>query len=298
MRAAFEHVEAEGLTSWKYQIRREPSFSFEWHYHPVHELTLIVRGSGRRFIGDSIEPYEPGDLVLVGPDLPHAWHSSNSSSETVTGGAGRQEAIVAQFVPDFLGADLWTRPEFEFVADLLKRADRGLTFPVGPTRAVAEALRGLDRRRPAERTLGLLGILVVLARLPARPLTGRHYRPDLDKTTRDRIDVARRYVSEHFAEHLSRESVAGIAALSPAAFSRTFRRSTGRTFTSYLTAVRISAARQLLIETETSVAEIAFRCGFRNLSNFNRRFRAMTGLSPREYRAAYDGGRSPLVSGD
>ena len=103
MRAAFEHVEAEGLTSWKSQIRREPSFSFEWHYHPVHELTLIVRGSGRRFIGDSIEPYEPGDLVLVGPDLPHAWHSSNSSSETVTGGAGdRKRSLHSSFLTSWV----------------------------------------------------------------------------------------------------------------------------------------------------------------------------------------------------
>jgi AraC-like DNA-binding protein len=175
----------------------------------------------------------------------------------------------------------------------VKDADRGLAFPSGTTESVKGGLRHLDRRLPDERTLDLLGILAALARSPARSLTGRDYRPALDRVTRERIDIARRYINEHFAEHLSRELVAEITALSPAAFSRIFRRSTGRTFTGYLTAVRVSAARQLLIETEANVADVAFRSGFRNLSNFNRRFRVMTGLSPREYRAAYEGGQSP-----
>ncbi len=293
MRAAFEHVEAEGPTSWKYQIRREPSFAFEWHYHPVHELTLVVSGSGRRFVGDSIELYEPGDLVLVGPNLPHAWHSADSAPRAPNSWAAPHEAIVAQFATDFLGEGLWARPEFALVACLLRRADRGLAFPSGAAEALQGAVEGLEHLRPPERTVELLGILVVLARLPARPLTGRDYRAHLDEVTRDRIDLARRHVSEHFAEQLDRHSVAGISALSPAAFSRVFRRSTGRTFTSYLTAVRVSAARQLLVETETNVAEVAFRCGFRNLSNFNRRFRALTGMSPREYRAAYENRQGP-----
>jgi AraC-like DNA-binding protein len=296
VRASFEHVETEGPTSWKYEIRREASFSFEWHYHPAHELTFIVRGSGRRFVGDSIEPYAPGDLVLLGPGLPHTWHSSDSSCEHSAAGEASQEAIVLQFAIDFLGAELWSRPEFGLVADLLKNADRGLAFPSEGTEAIKHDLGHLGQRSPDERTVDLLGVLVALAHTPARPLTSGVFRPALDKVTRDRINAARRHISEHFSEHLSREAVAEITALSPAAFSRIFRRSTGKTFTGYLTAVRISAARQLLIETEANVADVAFRCGFRNLSNFNRRFRVLTGVSPREYRAAYDLGRGPVTA--
>jgi AraC-like DNA-binding protein len=283
--AAFERVDLEALTSWKYDIRREPSFPFEWHFHPEVELTLIVRGHGTRFVGDSIQYCGPGDLVLLGPNLPHTWHSTGEPEAEAGAGDGC-EAVVAQFLLDFLGAELWSRPEFSSIADLLDRARTGLTFAPAVSATVAAELRHLWQRPPDQRTLGLLGILAVLAGLPGRPLVGGAYRPVLDERARHRIDVVCRHICEHFPEHITLGSVAEVASMSQAAFSRSFHHNTGRTFTSYLTEVRVSAARQLLIDTEASVADVAFRCGFRTLSNFNRRFRALTGLSPREYRAA------------
>ncbi|MQA27365.1 MAG: helix-turn-helix domain-containing protein [Micromonosporaceae bacterium] len=272
MNAVMERLTAAPGTSFRANIRRQPRFPFQWHAHPEHELTLITAGAGRRFVGDAIEPYQTGDLVLVGPQLPHTWLSEPP---------GPAEAVVIQFRRDFLGPQLWHAPEFASVADLLARARRGLAFPNGPT----EPLRALiDEKDPARRAVNLLHALVTLARAPAQPLASGGYAPHLDDRVRRRVDAVCRHLAEHHAEPVTLAEATAIANLTPAAFCRFFRRATGHTLTSYLTQLRISAARRQLVETDHPIAQIAADCGFANLSHFNRVFRRLTGCSPREFR--------------
>lgn len=277
MDAAFERIDALPRTSWKFHVRSEPRFPFRWHFHDEYELTLITRGTGRRFVGDSLEAYDPGDLVLFGEDLPHAYVSDTADGN---------EAVVLQFRRSFLGRELFDAPDFAAVGALLARSRRGLAFPPG---ALPEArMRGLGRLDGAERTLGLLGVLVELARIPdPRPLASEHYQPTLNVTTRARIDVVCRFLQEAYARPVTLAEVAAVAHLTPAAFSRFFQREMGRTLTAYLTELRISAACRLLASTDLPVATIAGRCGYGNLANFNRRFRALKQMAPREYRRAF-----------
>jgi AraC-like DNA-binding protein len=279
--AAYEKIETLPAASWVWHAFETSSLRFNWHFHPELELTLITAGTGRRYVGDSIETYGPGDLVLIGADLPHTYVSDDRS--------GRQHGVVAQFDRDFLGATLWKRPEFEHVARMFAAAGRGLRF-TGPTAAsVAATFPSWSVLSHTERTIALLGVLDRLAKdtRHQQPLSSSGFHPPLDTTSRERLVAVGRYLATAYAGPVSLSDVAKIAHMSPAAFSRFFRRATGRTLTRALTELRISAACRLLVDTELPIAEVAVRSGYNNLSNFNRRFRELKKMTPREYRSAF-----------
>jgi AraC-like DNA-binding protein len=277
MRAAFEHIEVTRELSWKWFVRRDTQFAFAWHFHREFELTLITKGSGTRLVGDAIEEYGSGDLTLIGPELPHTY--------TSTAGRDGQEAVVAQFRRDFLGVGFFDRPEFARVAALLDRSARGLSFP---TDVHLAALPELGRLPPAERTLGLLNALVLLSHSDgARQLASEHHNPGLDRVARERIDTVVELLHAEHAEPISLKTVADKVHMAPAALSRFFRRTTGTTITGYLNTLRVNAACRILVDTDLPIAHVAAGCGYQNLSHFNRRFRILKGVSPREYRAGF-----------
>jgi AraC-like DNA-binding protein len=277
MQARAERVSTAGDAAFAVKRRRDPRFGFYWHFHPEAELTLIVRSRGRRFVGDSIEDYRDGDLVLLGPDLPHTWQSA--------GGTRRHEAVVVQFRPDFLGRGFLGRPEAARVRRLLERAAVGLQFTGRAQREAARSMEALERRSGLSRIAGLLELLETLARSrEARPLSSPAFRPSLRRGDGRRIDRVLRFLSEAFTGPVALADAADRAHLSVPAFCRFFRRSTGKTFVDALHELRVGFACRRLIESDEPVASIAFASGFNNLSNFNRRFRALRGTSPREYR--------------
>ncbi|RIQ30111.1 AraC family transcriptional regulator [Jiangella rhizosphaerae] len=277
MRPALEHVGTTGGLSWKRHLYRTSRFRFSWHFHPEVELTLITAGTGTRYAGDSIEPYDPGQLTLFGAGVPHAF---------VSAAPGHHEAVVIHFRPDFLGPGLFDVPEFAAVGALLARAGRGLELPA-PEPAVRR-LVALTERSGADGTLGLLDVLVRLADgAPGRPLASPGYRSPDRPDGRRRMDDVFGFLHAEYGEPITLGDVAAVAHLSPAAFSRFFRRATGRTFTAYLTELRVGAACRLLTDSDRAVSDIAASCGFANLSNFNRRFRELKAMTPREYRARF-----------
>ncbi|MCZ7644535.1 MAG: cupin domain-containing protein [Planctomycetota bacterium] len=178
MKANVERIEAPPNASFVFRRRREPDFGFFWHRHPEVELTLIVKSRGRRFVGDSIADYEPGDLVLLGRDLPHTWHS-----ERARRGGERADARYVQFREDFLGPAFFERPELARVKDLLARARRGLQFTGRARAKAAGLLLGMDGLDPERRLLALLEILDALARdRDAVPLSSALFEPPAART--------------------------------------------------------------------------------------------------------------------
>lgn len=251
-------------------------FDAPWHFHPEIELTLIVKGAGRRFVGDSVEPFGPGDLILLGPNLPHFWHSEGAAR-------GRAHSVVVQFRRDFLGPGFLERPEFADVARLLERSGRGLAFsPASPE--FSARLRRVAALAAWPSLRELLDLLAELATAGGRPLTRTPGSATLG--ARDEARLARVYahLAEHFRDPVSLDDLARAAAMTPAAFSRYFKRLTRRNPSDVLNDVRIEHATRLLRDTSDSVADIAQASGFPTLSNFNRRFRERAGCSPREYR--------------
>lgn len=275
MQPALEHIDRPQDISWRYHARRAPRFGAQWHFHPEIELTLITEGSGTRIVGDSVENYQAGDLTLIGSELPHSYAS--------TPGHDEHAAIVIHFRRDFLGSEFLRRPEFTTLHDLVDAASRGLNLTAGP--ALAAALHDLATGPAAERTLGFVRLLARLAEAPGlRTLTTTATKRPVSAAGRDRADAVHAYLAEAHTGPVELAGAAAVAHLTPSAFSRFFRRTFGRTFTDYLTELRIATACRLLGESDLAISDIAIRSGYQNLANFNRRFRALKGVSPREYR--------------
>lgn len=265
--------------TWKAFIRREAAFDFNWHYHREYEVTLITQGSGVRYVGTSIEAYKPGQLVLIGPDVPHTFSSRRYASEVA-------EAAVAQFRHDFLGSGFFDLPQFADIAALLAQSSAGLLISVTPE-PIQRLMARLPALPPAARTAGLLDLLDRLTRCPQRRLTQPGYVPTPGAIVSDRIDMVCAYLQQSHAHPITLDEVAQVASMSPTSFSRFFRQTMGRTFTDYVNQLRIETSCRLLTDTDLPITTVASSSGFANLANFNRRFRQLRHMSPREYRKAH-----------
>jgi AraC-like DNA-binding protein len=269
-------------TSWAWLDRRlEGGIPFQWHHHPEFELTLTLNSRGQRFIADSISPYDDGDLVLIGPNLPHTWASRDRVR------AGPHVAQVMWFHPDWAAALAAALIEFRPVTALLQRAGRALSFSPRVAAAARPRIAALFALPPEQRVPPLLELLhllagddaaVPLAAAPALPAAG---------ADRGRIDRVLEHIHRHYAEGLQLGALADVAALSESGLHRLFRRHMQQTITSYVAALRIGEACALLSATTRPIATIAADVGYESLANFNRQFKAAKGMTPRTYRAMF-----------
>ncbi len=283
MRARAQKVTSSRQASFAFRLKSSRSFPFKWHFHPEYELTLILESSGTRFVGDSNESYQAGDLVLLGPNLPHTW-----LSEPGEAGDSLHKAIVIHFAADFLGEAFTASPEMGEISELLSRAAGGLHFDSHLRDEAAATLVGMKKQQGFDRLLSLLGILQGLTP-GGRSLSSPAFVPSNRERDLRRIDRVCAFINERCHGRVSQPEVADIAGMTPQAFSRFFRKTVGKTFVDYLADLRVSHACRLLIETDHSVVEVSLRSGFNNLSNFNRRFRKLRGQSPRCFRSAHQG---------
>lgn len=283
MRVHFEKILTGEAQSFSCRDYRCHSFSAPFHFHPEFELTAILSGVGRRFVADSLEEYGPGDLILLGPNLPHRWAS------VASGGARRMShSIVLQFRGDCFGEGFWSLPELSKVQAMLQRSGRGVCFAPEESGAIVAQMQELTKLRSLPRAIGLLGILHELSLKSARLLASPRYRVDLAVTDAERINRVMDFVERDFSnEALSLDQAAKVASLTPNAFSRFFARSTGRTFVNFVNDVRLSHVCRLLTESGKPVAEICFACGFGTMSNFYQRFREYKRMTPLAYRRMF-----------
>ena len=255
-----------------------------WHYHPEYELTWIIRSSGTRFIGDSIELFSPGDLVLVGSNLPHCWHN-----DVIPDASGANtETMVIQFRREFLGNDFLDLPEAVPIKYLLKRATNGIAIENDASATVIQLLKTMDQANNLQRTIILLQILNTLAHSKdIRPLASDNYHleNDINPINRSRIEKIHKYVREHLGEEINQTDIAEIASLTPSAFSRFFKKASGLTFVKFVNLLRINEACRLLVIDEMEITDIAYVCGYNNISNFNRQFLSIKGMNPSDYKA-------------
>ncbi len=286
MKAVFEKTPRAQWESFHCEVVRGASYNAMWHFHPEYQLTLVLRSRGHRMVGDNITPLRPGDLVLVGSNLPHVWHQATDSS------GGRPDpgvhAIIVRFLGTCLGAEFLEKPELESVRQLLRRAARGLVIGGKARELVTERMQRLAASRGLARIIELLAILDFLAESrELKPIASAGIVPAVAHGDQDRMQRVCRYIDAHLTEPIERDAVAAEAHLSAGAFSRFFRVRTGKTLPEYVNALRIGRACEQLAEGTAKVTDIAMDCGFRNLANFNRHFRALTKLSPRDYRRRF-----------
>jgi AraC-like DNA-binding protein len=248
-----------------------------WHAHPAMELTLVLTGTGTRFIGDSIAPVEPPELLLIGPDVPHYWRGLRGSSGY---------AIQFEFGPH---QPLWKVAEASSLRKLWDRSTFGL-FYTGRTRAQVTALTcAMADESSLRRLATLLRILDLMASAPEKEqsqLCRKAFRLAANDPHRFAIEQAIHLIVEESQEDLSLVDVARTVHMSRATFCRHFRRLTGKTFIEFLNDVRLDHARRLLVEGALNVGQVAGEVGFSNLSHFNRLFRKRMGQTPTLYAQA------------
>jgi AraC-like DNA-binding protein len=260
-----------------------PNFGTEWHYHPELELHYIVRGEGVRFVGDNVSNFDPGELLLLGENLPHMWRCEEKYFQRdpkVTA-----EAIVVQFLPDFLGQDFLSKPESAAILNLYDRAKSGLIISGKTRERVVDLMRKSVNTTGLRRVVLILNILELLSHSEDMQPISRKSSYHSSKEEVDRLNKVYNYTLRNYNRDLTLEEIASVAHLSVTSFCRYFKLMSKKTFHDFLIEIRISHAQRMLIENSSVTVEaICFECGFNNRSNFFAHFKKITGLTPLEYK--------------
>jgi AraC-like DNA-binding protein len=282
MKPMYEKVLPTENCSWRYWLYALDEIPFNWHYHPEYEICLTLNSEGQRYIGDNIHSYRDLDLVLLGPKLPHTWHSQSLLEP------GQHLTYVAQ-LPTAWIESMAQMPELKPLGDLLQKSKRGVEFSLVTAQACRARFETMADAIPMQRLLWLLEILQLMcADESARPISSEGYTPaSFPDSSTEKIDKVIAYIHQHYTEDLSAETMAGLAHMSTNHFHRFFKQRTEQTFTEFVNQLRIGRACSLLLTTDMPVANISYRCGFNNLSNFNRRFMQLKNCTPREFKRSY-----------
>jgi AraC-like DNA-binding protein len=289
MRAQFQKIIINEGSSFIAKKLELPVFDSGFHFHPEYELKYVIQSKGIRFIGDSVENFSEGDLVLVGPGVPHYWNNDPVYYENDDLSA---TAFLVMFSEDCLGADFFSLPEMSPLKEFLFRAKGGICFPGAEKSGIPEKLNNLVLCDGPLRVILLLDILYELSKAGYRPLLTEPFINELpvfnngDRSV-GRLKKVHEYVISNFQNRILINDVAEIASMTPQAFCKYFKRSTKKTFITFLTELRVCHAKKLLIESGQSISDICFNSGFENLSNFNRKFKEITHMTPKEFRKLY-----------
>lgn len=270
---------AESFKAWE---QGYPFRTVRWHFHPECELHHVVATSGRYFVGDFIGTFEPGNLVLTGPNLPHNWVSDIAPAAQIP-----LRSRVVQFSEGFIAEAMALMPELGCFGETLERSRSGVLFGAATSARVGPMLEELVGARGVRRLEIFMGVTDALARaLDTDVLTSAAYLPDPSGFMSAGLNKALAYIGENLTEPFDERDLAAIAGLSAGAFSRSFRRRTGLALVEYVNRLRINLACQLLMgEAEMKITEVCFSSGFNNISNFNRQFLSRKGMSPSRFRA-------------
>lgn len=264
-----------------FSIKRNkfPYFLKIRHYHPQLELVYIAKSTGTRFVGDHIEKFEPGELVLLGKNLPHMWLNDKNyfhpNSNLIA------DALCIHFKEDFAGKYFLELAGTESITQLFKNARRGIRF-INLDFPAAQLIEEIaEEKEEFQRLLQFLSLLQKLSKhKQIKLLSSEGY---LERKPEEQSDKTHEYIFKNFTKQILLSDVAAIARMNPSAFSRYFKRIHRKTFSRYLIEIRIGYACKLLIENKINISSACYESGFNNISNFNKQFRIVMDMSPSQY---------------
>jgi len=260
-----------------------PLFNVPFHVHPEIEITEIIAGNGYRLIGDQRHDFESGDLVMIGAHLPHAYFGYQTQQ------VAQSKARVLQFEPTKMQIVTSKIPEFQVLKGVLEKAAFGIQLKGHAAAQVSAMIREAMRLPDLKAFLTVLEILHGFALAPEeeqQQICALGFQPHAVSKDYERLQNLLVFINTHFAESISQNTLAQHIGLTPSAFSREFKRLTGRTLSHYVNEVRIGRACLMLIENMMSIAQIAHECGYQTLSHFNQQFKSIKRMTPTKYKDA------------
>jgi AraC-like DNA-binding protein len=266
--------------------RVKQEFNFPIHHHEEFELNLILGAAGaQRVVGDHLETIGNLELVLVGSNLPHAWFTHECRS-------GEIHEVTIQFHKDLFDERLLRRNQLHFIQKMFENAQRGILFSPETAERLRDRILSLEQKLGFDSVLELFSILHDLsASRNMRMLSDASFTNEQLNYNSRRIEKVFEYMNTHYGRPITLAEVAKLANMPEASFSRFIKKRTGSTFIDSLNEIRLGHASRMLIDTTHSIAEVAYKCGFNNISNFNRIFKKRKNYTPKAFRQSFSGTR-------
>ena len=282
MKALLINKFIEQTTSFSLATHCYKNFLKVWHYHPELELVIILESTGSRFVGDSFEAFKPGEIILIGKNLPHLWLNDKIYFEENSNKL-QAKAQVIHFQENFAGG-LFQTPCMAGIDDLLKRATRGIKFEGKTNDDIIRKVDQMFNMTDYEKLISFIDVLKCLSEQKNyKLLSSTGYINSFNEIRNSKIIAIYEYIMNNFKDDVSLNKAADLANMNPAAFSRYFKNIHKNTFVKYLNEVRIGYACKLLIENKYKISEACYESGFKNISNFNRQFKMLKNMAPSEY---------------
>ena len=261
-------------------------FDLPLHYHDEYELMLIINARGaKRVVGNSIGIMDDIELIFIGPNLYHAWFTHKCNTAPIQG-------VTIQFHKDLLNETFLRKNQLSLLKNMLNNAQRGILFPKEIIINVAERIVNLKQKNHFEAVLELFSILHSLSIYPKiKLLSDPGFTDERILQKSRRIERVFEFMYNNYDKHISLDEAANIANMTAASFSRFLKKKTGKTFVEMLNEIRLGYVSRMLIDSDIIIAEIAYKCGFNNISNFNRVFKHKKLCTPQEFRETFSTGK-------
>jgi AraC-like DNA-binding protein/anti-sigma28 factor (negative regulator of flagellin synthesis) len=262
---------------------KSPHFSGEFHFHEECQLAYIIKGSGKRVVGDSVENFEEDEMVFIGANVPHVWYNISETSAKKTESSS---VSISLFIsPEKLLSHLGAIGDTQKIEQLFQKAERGMYITGASKKKLAGLLLNAAKENGIQYNITLLTIVQLLSTTEEyRLLAASDYTNNFQHKENERMNDVYRYLIKNYTREISLNKVAAVAAMNPNAFCRFFKTHTQKSLIQFINEIRIGQACKLLNNKNLSITQIAYQCGYNNVSNFNRFFKIVKKTSPREYR--------------
>jgi AraC-like DNA-binding protein len=285
MSAKYEQIVLREDESFFIGIFQDNLEKSSWHYHNNYEISFITEGMGKRIVADSIEEFQPGDLVFIGPNLPHVWIAEKEqkflSERTL-------EMVFLQFSANIFFFQMLALPEFKNVQKALELSERGIQIVGQTLNEVSEImlqlpyLKGFDRMNNFFRMMDIIGKSSSNSNLASEEYMRKRFTPG-----NRRIALLHDYLMNHYREEIDLKKLADLVSMAEGSLCRFFKSNMGTSIFEYLNGIKVDFACKLLMDEELAIVDVCYDSGFNNLSHFNKQFRKNTGVTPSEYRKQF-----------
>ena len=257
-------------------------FTYPWHFHSEYEIIYIKESTGTRFVGNNVDKYAAGDIILIGSGLPHYMKSDDIylSEDCIE----RVKGTIIQFEKEFMYYSVNHYPHFIKIKHLLEESRRGIYFPAGCSQKLTNSLNAIPLETGIDQITSFLQLLKEMSETEARQVISTSDLVDETILDTSRIDKIVSYLNKHYTRNIGLDEIASFAAMNPSAFCRFFKSKTGKSFKNYILDMRVGYACKLLLMDDINISQISTECGFETISHFNKTFKKNTGYTPSRYR--------------